>query len=887
MFLKQLNKLFSNYNWHRNRLTPQLFVGKPVFTMIIIALCLLTIRQFGWLQPLELAAYDWMTRHQPDIGMDSRLLVVKITEEDIRRQQRWPLTDDVIAQALANLSKHQPQVIGLDIYRDFPQPPGYEKLIEQLQDSKTVLIRKLGTEDNIEVNAPNFMPPERVGFNDLVLDPDGIVRRNLMYLSFDQKVFASFSLLVTLFYLQQYQISTVASSNHPNEFILGHAHFSPLKSNAGGYQNIDAGGYQILVKYRTPQKVSRYISLSQVLDEDFDPSWVRNKIVLIGTAAASVKDDFIIPHSIDNEDFLMPGVFVHANIISHLLTAALDDPAVFPAHEQAYEHLKSWGYQPLFRFWSEITEVGWILLWTLAGALLVWWIQHPFWLGFIVISGIAILFTSSFILFIQGVWIPTTTPLLAFLISGSGVLTSKLVYNALYDNLTSLPNRTLFQTRLRQFQKCHRFFPCLVKKSLRHFNATVILFDLERFKVLNIVLGSKRSDELLRAFARRIQTVMQEGLFPQQPAFILARVGDNEFALLLRTRLDGEEVKTQICQLNYQLHKAFYLQDEEFFLTANIGIALSPIGEERDLLRDAYAAMYRAKTMVKQGPELFETAMASLALAHFQLERDLRHAVAMQKAYYQTQGQQGVEVFKLHYQPLVCLLTGKIAGFEALVRWYHPQRGIVSPGEFIPIAEETGLILTIGEWVLQEACRQVYQWQQDLPDYRDLNISVNLSAKQFGQQELITIVQNILQTTQLRPQRLKLEITETVIMDDLEMTIHALSALKRLNVQIGIDDFGTGYSSLSYLTQFPIDTLKVDKSFVMNMQTTETNTLIVQAIITLAHSLDMDVIAEGMEMPEQVKQLRALECEFGQGFFFSKPLPKQEATDLLMKMPRW
>jgi EAL domain-containing protein (putative c-di-GMP-specific phosphodiesterase class I) len=265
-----------------------------------------------------------------------------------------------------------------------------------------------------------------------------------------------------------------------------------------------------------------------------------------------------------------------------------------------------------------------------------------------------------------------------------------------------------------------------------------------------------------------------------------------------------------------------------------------------------------------------------LAVERLQLETDLRMALKRRE-------------FLLYYQPFVCLTTGKIIGFEALVRWQHPLRGLVSPVKFIPVAEETGAIVPLGEWVLEEACRQLRLWEGMFDFDRPLIMSVNLSGKQFAQPNLVARIQEILEATGLSAQSLKLEITESVVMDDVESAIEVLKDMKALKVKLGIDDFGTGYSSLSYLSRFPTDTLKVDKSFVGRMETESEgeNVAIVRTIVTLAHALGMDVIAEGVETAAQLAKLRAIGCEYGQGYFFAKPLPSDEATALMASRPQW
>jgi EAL domain-containing protein (putative c-di-GMP-specific phosphodiesterase class I) len=308
------------------------------------------------------------------------------------------------------------------------------------------------------------------------------------------------------------------------------------------------------------------------------------------------------------------------------------------------------------------------------------------------------------------------------------------------------------------------------------------------------------------------------------------------------------------------------------FTTASIGIVLSEMGYEcaQDILRDADLAMYRAKSLGKARYEVFDNEMRAHAMARLQLETDLRRAVERQE-------------FQIQYQPIMALETGRVTGFEALLRWQHPERGLVPPTEFIPVAEETGLVIPIGWWVLREACRQMREWQAQFPMHPPLTISVNLSSKQFMQSDLTGQIEQILQETGLDPRSLRLEITESTIMEDPGSTAALLSQVRALGVQVQLDDFGTGYSSLSYLHQFPIDTIKIDRSFVKRIEEDGNNSEIVRTIVTLARNLAMNVIAEGIETATQLAHLGVMECEYGQGYYISRPLDREVAETLIAK----
>jgi len=472
----------------------------------------------------------------------------------------------------------------------------------------------------------------------------------------------------------------------------------------------------------------------------------------------------------------------------------------------------------------------------------------------------------SYGIFTGGGWVPLVSPTLGLVVTGVGVSAYRKLYDAFHDSLTGLPNRDLFVECLGR--------AIANTKGHRSYLFAVLFLDLDRFKVINDSLGHLVGDELLRAVVLRLRASIGR-------ADTVARVGGDDFAILVRNVDVGSAV-----DFADRIHKAlivpFELRGQEVFVTASIGIAVGgePTAASREqpehLLRDAHTAMYRAKALGTGRHQVFNASMHDLAVERLQLETDLRMAVKRRE-------------FLVHYQPFVCLTSGKIIGFEALVRWQHPLRGLISPVKFIPVAEETGAIVPLGEWVLEEACRQLRLWEGMFDFDRPLIMSVNLSGKQFAQPDLVDRIQAILRATGLSAESLKLEITESVVMDDVESAIAVLKQMKALNVKLGIDDFGTGYSSLSYLSRFPTDTLKVDKSFVgrMEIESEGENVAIVRTIVALAHALGMDVIAEGVETAAQLTRLRAIGCEYGQGYFFAKPLPSDAATALMASEPQW
>jgi len=431
----------------------------------------------------------------------------------------------------------------------------------------------------------------------------------------------------------------------------------------------------------------------------------------------------------------------------------------------------------------------------------------------------------------------------------------KLHHDAFHDALTGLPNRALFTDHVKlAIARLHR-------RGDQRF--AVLYLDLDRFKVINDSLGHLGGDQLLIGIARRLENCLR-------PGDTIARIGGDEFTVLLEDIGDGSEVAQIAERIQNEISAPFNLSGREVFTTVSMGIALSSQEYERpeDILRDADTAMYRAKGLGKARHETFDTGMHSQAIKLLQLETDLRRAVERRE-------------FFVVYQPIMSLASESLRGFEALVRWHHPIRGLISPMEFIPVAEETGMIVQIGEWVLREACTVMQRWQQIYPSDPRIFVCVNLSVKQFSQQDLIEKVSVILRETKLPAASLKLEITESAVMENVETATRMLTELRELGVQLAMDDFGTGYSSLSNLHRFPINTLKIDRSFITHMVENNENAEIVRTISGLAHNLGMDVVAEGVETREQLEILRGLGCQFGQGYFFSKPIDSKGAEDFI------
>ena len=438
------------------------------------------------------------------------------------------------------------------------------------------------------------------------------------------------------------------------------------------------------------------------------------------------------------------------------------------------------------------------------------------------------------------------------------------------DPLTGLPNRLLFIDRLGR----------LIKHAKRRKDIlfAVLFLDLDGFKMINDSMGHLIGDQLLLGVANRLEKCLRstDTVARLGESFTVARLGGDEFTVLLDDLKDPNDAKSAADRLMKALAPPFILGGKEVFTSVSIGIALSNTAYEHaeDMLRDADTAMYRAKSLGKARFEVFDADMRASVLARLQLETDLRGALERKE-------------FRNFYQPIVSLDSGQIVGFEALLRWQHPTRGLLGPEEFILVAEETGLIRELGWWNLREACRQMSDWRTGPNGRPDLIISVNLSAKQFLQPNLVVDIRKLLHELSLSPDALKLEITESAVMADPSAAVEMLQQIKSIGIHLAIDDFGTGYSSLSYLHRFPLDTLKIDRSFIRDMQEDGEGMEIARTILPMANNLRLDVVAEGVETLEQVALLKQLHCKYAQGYYFSKPLSAENSTALLEGEPTW
>jgi predicted signal transduction protein with EAL and GGDEF domain len=445
----------------------------------------------------------------------------------------------------------------------------------------------------------------------------------------------------------------------------------------------------------------------------------------------------------------------------------------------------------------------------------------------------------------------------------------KLIHDASHDTLTGLPNRALFLDRLQR----------AVARTKRHPDAlfAVLFIDLDRFKLVNDSLGHQAGDHLIIEVGTRLlralrgdDTIARPDAVSLEGGDTLARLGGDEFTVLLDDLQDPTDAVRIADRIQHALRQPISIEGQDVYVTASIGIASSAsrYNSADEVLRDADLAMYRAKSTGKARSEVYDQTMHNVAVEHLKLETDLRRALLHNE-------------FVLHYQPIVALANGEIAGFEALVRWQRPDLGLVYPDDFIQTAEDMGLIVFIGLWVLREACQTMHQWQLEFPQLRTSSISINISACQFAQPDLVAQIGKIIGETGIDPTSVRLELTESVAMGNVEQTIRQLSQIRALGVRISIDDFGTGYSSLSYLHSLPLDVLKIDRSFISRMNESSESLQIVQTIMHLAKNLDMDVVAEGTETEAHVAHLNALGCEFAQGYFFSRPVAAAQIRAML------
>ncbi|WP_081599390.1 putative bifunctional diguanylate cyclase/phosphodiesterase [Prochlorothrix hollandica] len=843
------NLILSWGDWLSDRVSlahSSLIVGTVTTGLVLL------LQPTGALQPLELLAFDQLVGWQTQPYSDPRLLVVAITEGDLQAQQRWPIDDGTLAQTLQTLQQYQPKVIGLDLYRDLATPPGSRALQASLAAPNIIGIQKLPDPATERVLPPPTLPRDRIGFNDFVVDPDGVVRRNFLYARLPSGSVYSLALRLALAYLgvDLDPGPSVPSPDPrgplplPSPLKIGQNPLQQLRPYSGGYARIDTTGYQTLIDYRTAL-VAEQVTLSQVLGGEIQESQVRDRIVLVGTTAPSIQSAVLTPYSATTPtNPYEAGVLLQAQLTSKILQTVDQQ-------------------QPILSFLPLWLEYLWIGSWGWLGSALV---MGCYGLGSLFAGGVLAglsLSGLSMVAFHHNVWVPWVAPELSLGLAMVGMALYRAIYTSFHDVLTGLPNRVRFLDALRyRLQDSNQPDPPGV---------AVLFVALNRFGLVNDTFGYGGGDRLLLQVRDQVKTYLH-------PPYTLARVGGDEFGVMLPYN-PWDTSSQQVIQLaeaiKHCLEQPFSITNakQSVRINTSIGIAFAQADgtyNAEDLLRDAHAAMYRAKVLGRSHYEVFAVGLHAELTRRMDLEFDLRQALDRNE-------------LKVYYQPIWDLRLQQLAGFEALVRWWHPQDGFMSPSEFVTVAEESGLIIPLDQWVLEEACGQLQLWRSKLGPDLPLILNVNLSTKQFSGGNLVTSVAQILERTGLPGHYLKLEITERVAMDHEKGCIDIMLALKELDIQLSLDDFGTGYSSLSYLCSFPVDTLKIDYSFVSRLTQSDADRIIVKTIINLSHDLGINVTAEGIETQEQLRILQQWNCDYGQGYFFSKPLDAAGAEQWIVK----
>jgi diguanylate cyclase (GGDEF)-like protein len=821
------------------------------------------LRWLGWLQPSEWAAFDLYMQLRPNEPVDERIIIVGVKESDIRYLGKWPVSDQVLAKILRKIRAQNPKVIGLDLYRDIPVGEGYTDLETVFKTTPNLIgiEKSIGDRFNTIIAPPPALKAlGQVSANDVIVDPDGRLRRAFLYpMPAGNEGLPSLGLAVALAYLKNQGIEP-QSSELGGHLQIGKTVFKPLESNDGSYIRTDAGGYQILMNYHGSSLKFRQVSLEDILENRIPADLMRDRIVLIGAQTPSLNDIFYTPYSSNfiTSPTQISGVEFQANVVKMIIGSVLEN-------------------RPLFKVWSDVWEELWIAGWSILGASIVWFCatRRLVLLVSLVFVFSVVLIGSTYFLFIAGWWLPIAPCLFTYIVSmivmQSYIYVSRLrelnaalsdsiellAHDASHDSLTGLPNRNLFMDRVEH----------AIKYSKRHSEYLFAIFfiDLDRFKMINDSLGHNVGDLFLQEIAKILQGCLRS-------IDTVARIGGDEFTILIDDIQDVSEALIVADRILNKFLSPIIIRGEAIFPSASIGIVINTQDYTNgvDLLRDADIAMYRAKALGKGRYTLFDQEMYEQTLRLTQLESELHYAL--------DHGE-----FELYYQPIIALSTNQLSGFEALIRWKNPKRGFISPIEFIPLAEDTGLIVAVGDWVMKEACHQLQDWMHQFPEAAHLKMSINLASHQIREPDLLDKLDSILAQTGIDGSSIRLEITESTLMDQGEQTIKKLSQLRARNIQLSIDDFGQGYSSLSYLHRFPINILKIDRAFVNQMSDGGENIEIVRTITVLAHTLNMSVVAEGVETQQQADILKQLGCEFGQGYLFSRPLTAADAELAIAK----
>ena len=623
-------------------------------------------------------------------------------------------------------------------------------------------------------------------------------------------------------------------------FQIGSTTFTPIVSSAGGYVNIDSAGFQVIPNPRLGKPVPQ-ITISDVLAGRIDPKSIRGKIVLVGAVAPSLNDYFLASSTNKSQNPLIPGVQLQAKYISYLLDSVLLG-------------------KPPIGFWPEWVETFWIWAWAGIGGAIAWRIQKP--LAAALASGGTMvgLLGISLVLLGNSTWVPIVAPGVALTLTFVSVLASYRWEEHFLDKVTQLPKRKFLLKHLEASLQEVATAP--------NRNLALALFSFDRLAEIRKGLGDWQANRALAAIASDTsQSFEKWGM--------VARVGDSELAAAVVCSDRCGEFARTVDELRGQLAQPRTVDELVSILKPDVSIVWSsqyssPPSPEM-MLEDAYAT-------IEQLPSNREAASLLEAKTLRQSVLDnIRGEVLIQEALDR-------QHFELHYQPIVDLPTQRVVGFEALVRLRSPEHGMIPPVKFIPIAEKTGQIIPLGQWILQEACQQTRKWQDLFPHLGTLTINVNISAQQFGQPNWVDFVAEVLADTGLEGNALAFEITEGVVMKNIDRTLKTIERLKQLDIEIAIDDFGTGFSSLSYLRDFNVDVLKIDRSFVSRMRSSEKDLAIVKTIVALCKLLRLQALAEGVETQEEYRDLLESGCQLGQGYLFAKPMDAAATTQYLSQL---
>lgn len=850
----QFSKLFAKHRirlW-RSRLAALIWRSLPTIFAIIIVL---PIAHFEALKPIDFWAYNSFTTWRGDRPWDDRIVIVAIDDASIDKIGRFPWTRDRYVQLLQKLNVAEVSVIGFDILWS-ESSPNDQQLAEAIMQYQRVVLPMAWDKSGHALLPTGSLSNAGVAIGHILKreDADGIVR------SIDLEI-------------QDIPVLGIAILQ---TYALTDSNIAPLPNLS----------QPLIINWTRASKNIPQLSFSDVLDGKVSDETLRNKIVLVGVTASGI-DNLVTPF---DRNPPASGVHLHAMILQNILQTN----ALTIVKDQDV--------------WSIALLVSLCMSWLLSR-------RNNLWLGNIVtfvLSGLW--FAIAFIAFSFNYWLVVVMPILLFLLTGLAIALQErwqmqqslrsanenIIYASNHDRLTGLFNRPFMEERLQNlitkipsnlssnlqwFDKiCPNYFKLNELKSSHHQNLIAILWiNIDRFKNINDIFGHPIGNLLLVKVAQSLRNCVSN-------TTLMARFGGAEFVILLENLVDEQAALNIADLIQNRLREPLLIQGNEIAIAINIGIKfhqIESINEQspielvspETLLRDADTAMFYAQKLGNSYSKVFEPSMRERVVERLQLEKDLRQAVAI----IQDSQNQNNQEFLIYYQPIVSFRDMQIVGLEALIRWRHPQRGLISPAYFIPLAEETGLIIPIGDWIMQNACQQLKAWHQSFDSAKDITISVNLSPKQLAQDDALDKCLNILRQTELDPKYLKIELTESSIMENPNFAMLVLRKMQEAGIQIYIDDFGTGYSSLAYLHKFPFDGLKIDQSFVNNINSDHNGTEILQAIIALAQSVNAHIVAEGIESLAQLNYLQDLLSKEGdgQGFFLFRPLDVNAIEALL------